>query len=179
MTETTPNKRYRWTRWLGEALFFLSLFLGLQFWQTRDVPSGPAPHFQGELASGSEISLDAWRTQHPGQAVLLYFWADWCPICKTVAGSVDAIGRDTPVLTVALQSGSAEHVARFLAEHQRRWLTMIDESGQITARYGFKGVPAFVVLDAAGNIRFVETGYSSEIGLRLRLWWAERFRGDV
>ena len=28
------------------------------------------------------------------------------------------------------------------------------------------------ILDPAGNIRFVSQGYTSEIGLRLRLWWA-------
>lgn len=176
MSASLQKQAARWKRWLLEAAIFLSIFLGVQLWQTRDVPRGPAPQFHGTLASGGEISLDAWRAQHGGEAVLLYFWADWCPICKTVAGSVDAIAHDSPVLTVALQSGAADRVARFLAERQRNWPTVIDENGHITASYGFKGVPAFVVIDPSGIIRFVESGYSSEIGLRLRLWWAGRFR---
>jgi hypothetical protein len=28
------------------------------------------------------------------------------------------------------------------------------------------------VIDAAGRIRFREVGYTTEPGLRLRLWWA-------
>ncbi len=175
MSKILPTPPARWKRWLLEGALVLSILLGVQLWQTRDVPRGPAPQFQGVLASGGEISLDAWRVQHPGQAVLLYFWADWCPICKTVAGSVEAISHDRPVLSIALQSGSAGQVAQYLAEHRRNWPTVIDENGQITARYGFKGVPAFLIVDAAGNTRFVETGYTSEIGLRLRLMWAERF----
>lgn len=169
------KKQSRWKRWLGEGLLFLSLFLGVQLWQTRDVPSGTAPQFHGVLASGGEISLNAWRAQHAGRPVLLYFWAEWCPICNTVAGNVDTLARDFPVLTVALQSGSPARVAQMLAEHQRRWTTVVDEDGAITALYGFKGVPAFAIIDAAGNIRFVETGYTSEVGLRLRLLWASKF----
>jgi thiol-disulfide isomerase/thioredoxin len=178
MNENKFGKAGRWKRWLGEAALFLCIFLGVQLWQTRDVPRGSAPLFQGVLASGGEISLDAWRAQHAGQPVLLYFWADWCPICKTVAGSVDALSREHAVLTIAMQSGPPAQVARGLAEHQRDWSTVVDEDGRITARYGFKGVPAFVILDAAGNIRFVESGYTSEAGLRMRLWWAEHFSGS-
>jgi thiol-disulfide isomerase/thioredoxin len=175
MDKIIPQQAALWKRWLLEAAIFLSLLLGVQLWQTRDVPGGPAPPLRGTLARGGEISLDAWRAQHPGQAVLLYFWADWCPICKIVAGSVNAINDDWPLLTIALQSGPDSQVAQTLAEQQHDWLTVVDPNGQITARYGFKGVPAFVVLDAAGNIRFVDAGYTSEMSLRLKLWWAEHF----
>ena len=175
MSQVNLNKRNRWQRWLVEAAFFLSILLGVHLWQTRDVPRGVAPPFQGTLADGGDISLERWRAQHPSHPVLLYFWADWCPICKTVAGSVDALGYDWPVLSIAMQSGPAQQVAQTLVEHQRHWPTVVDERGQITARYGLKGVPAFVILDTAGNIRFVETGYTSELGLRLRMEWAKRF----
>lgn len=177
MSETVPKPFARWKRWLLEGALFFCILFAIQYWEARDVPRGPAPQFQGILAGGGETSLAAWRAQHPGKPVLLYFWAGWCPICKTVAGSVDAIARDWPVLTVAMQSGAEERVAKFLDEHQRGWPTIVDEDGQITARYRFRGVPAFAVVDAAGDIRFVETGYTSEIGLRLRLWWAKRTAG--
>jgi hypothetical protein len=38
-----------------------------------------------------------------------------------------------------------------------------------------KGVPLHLVVDGAGRIRFVETGYTTPWGLRARLWWAETF----
>jgi thiol-disulfide isomerase/thioredoxin len=174
MSENSPDKTARWKHWLLEGALVLSIFLGVQIWQTRDVPRGSAPQFQGVLASGGEITLDAWRAQHPGKPVLLYFWADWCPICKTVAGSVDALSRDHAVLSIAMQSGPPARVIQTLAKHRHDWSTVVDESGEITARYGFKGVPAFVVVDGDGNIRFVESGYTSEMGLRARLWWAGR-----
>jgi hypothetical protein len=36
-------------------------------------------------------------------------------------------------------------------------------------------VPAFVVVDAEGRLRMPTVGYTSELGLRLRLWWAGVF----
>jgi hypothetical protein len=39
-------------------------------------------------------------------------------------------------------------------------------------QYGTRVVPAFIIVDPAGNVRAVSIGYTSEIGLRLRLWWA-------
>jgi hypothetical protein len=32
-----------------------------------------------------------------------------------------------------------------------------------------------VVVDSHGQIRFAEVGYTSEVGMRLRLWWAQTF----
>lgn len=179
MSEKVPHLHARWKRWLLEGVLFLGIFLGIQWWQTRDVLRGPAPQFAGTLASGGETTFDAWRGLHSGRPVLLYFWADWCPICKTVAGSVDSIAGDWPVLTIAMQSGPADRVARTLGEQRRQWPTVVDEEGRIFASFGFRGVPAFAIVDAAGNIRFVETGYTSELGLRLRLWWVSTAAAGV
>ena len=35
------------------------------------------------------------------------------------------------------------------------------------------GVPSTFVIDTAGRIRHAGTGYSTELGLRLRPWWTE------
>ena len=54
------------------------------------------------------------------------------------------------------------------------WPTLPDPAAAVLRQYGLAGVPAFVVIDPAGDVRFVSVGYTSEIGLRLRLWWAGR-----
>ena len=47
-----------------------------------------------------------------------------------------------------------------------------DEYGEIAKQWSVKGVPASFIIAADGNIRFVEVGYTTELGLRARLWWA-------
>ena len=76
--------------------------------------------------------------------------------------------------SVAIQSGTAEQVARVMAEKGYRWPTLPDPAGEVLRQYGLAGPPAFIVINPAGDVRFVSLGYTSELGLRLRLWWAGR-----
>lgn len=172
MSENKPTPR--WLRWLGEGLLFASIFVGIQLWQTREAAFGSAPQFSGQLVDGSTFNLGNWRQAHAGQAGLIYFWAEWCPVCRTTAGNVSAIAGEWPVISIASQSGNSAQINETMAERDYPWPTLADPGGGLMKSYGLPGVPAFVVLDPAGNIRFVSLGYTSEIGLRLRLWWAGR-----
>lgn len=175
--------RQNWVSHLGTLLMFLVLYAGIHAWQTRSVPSGAAPVFSAPLAgpqvtgsaAAGTVSLASWQAAHPGQAVALHFWADWCPICRAEEHSVSRLSQDWPVLSVAMQSGDAARVQRVLTQRQLAWPTAIDADGQIAKRYGLAAVPALVVIDPQGQIRFATVGYTSEIGMRLRLWWAQTF----
>ena len=169
-----PTRRPRWQRWLIDAVLIALVFAAVQLWQTRHVPAGPAPAFAGPLAAGGQGSLAAWRAAHPGGPVAVYFWADWCPICQTTAGNVSKISADWPVTSIATQSGTPAKIAKFMQEKGYRWPTLPDPQGKILSQYGLPGTPAFVIINPAGDIRFVSVGFTSEIGLRLRLWWASR-----
>jgi len=168
------GKPARWRRWALEAVLFIAIVAGVQLWQARDAPRGAAPGFAGQLVDGRPFDLAAWRATHAGRPLLLYFWAEWCPICRTTAGSVSNVSADWPVTSVAIQSGPAEQVARVMYEKGYLWPTLPDPAGAVLRQYGLAGVPAFVIIDPAGDVRFVSVGYTSEIGLRLRLWWAGR-----
>ena len=165
--------------YLWNAVLALVVLFGVQAWQTRHVPSGLAPDLAIQVlrADGGvdSTTLQQWRAQHPGEPVALHFWAEWCPICRTEQHSVSRVARDWPVLSVAMQSGNAEDVGKVLHERQLPWATVIDQSGEVTRRHGFQSVPAFVVIDADGVMRTPTAGYTSELGMRLRLWWAGIF----
>ncbi|HMZ84263.1 MAG TPA: redoxin domain-containing protein, partial [Rhodocyclaceae bacterium] len=119
-------RRPRWQRYALEAGLFLLVFGAVQAWHARDVPRGPAPAFAATLAGGGQTSLADWRAAHPGRAVAVYFWADWCPICRAQQGSIDDLGRDWPVLTVAMQSGDGAAVSRVLRERGLNWAAAVD-----------------------------------------------------
>jgi thiol-disulfide isomerase/thioredoxin len=157
-------------------LLLIGLVLALNAWQTRDLPTGTAPEFTATLVGAvgtQDITLADWRAQHPGRAVALHFWAEWCPICRAEEGSISDLQRDWPVLTIAMRSGDAARVARVVAQRNLHWLAAVDADGSLSARYGLQAVPALVVLDASGRIRYASAGYTPEIGMRLRLWLAQ------
>lgn len=165
----TANRR-RWLRRLLEVAVAVLVFLLVQAWLTREAPRGPAPPVSGVLLDGSEVSLNDLK----GQPALLHFWATWCPICGLQQGAIDAIANDHAVLTVAMDEASAEEIRAYLQEAGVNYPVLHDPTGDIARHYAIRGVPTSFILDRAGNIRFVETGYSTGVGLRLRLWLAGR-----
>lgn len=167
---------FNWRAHALTLLMVVGVVLGANAWQTRHIPAGQAPGFQAPLAGAvgtQDVTLDAWRAQHAGRAVALHFWADWCPICRAEEENINALQQEWPVLTVAMRSGDTAKVARVLQQRQLPWLAAVDDDGSLSDRYGLKGVPALIVLDAQGRIRYASVGYTPEWSMRLRLWLAQ------
>lgn len=169
--------RMRWKSYLGNLVLVLVVLLGIQLWQTRRVPSGPAPDLAISIvrADGSLITttLSAWRALHPTQPVAIHFWAEWCPICRTEENSITRLSHDWPVLTVAMQSGDATQVRAALRKRDLPWQATLDPNGEITRAHGLHAVPSFIVVDTKGQIRTPTVGFTTEIGMRLRMWWVK------
>ncbi|CAN7420613.1 redoxin family protein [Acidovorax sp. LjRoot66] len=165
--------RRGWRQHLGTLLLAVLVVAGVDAWRTRDLPSGPAPDAAITLADGTTTTLDQWRAMHPGRAVALHFWADWCPVCKIEEPSVAALSADWPVLGIAMQSGPAARVAQVQRQRGMPWPTAVDPQAELSRAWGVRVVPALVVVDAQGQVRFATTGYTPGWGMRWRLWWAQ------
>ncbi len=164
--KTTASRR--WLRRAAEVALVLVVILGVRAYQQRDIVTGPAPALAGVLLDGRPFTLAPMA----GQTQLVHFWASWCPICRVEQGSIAALARDYPTVTVAMQSGGDDEVARYMQKEALSFPVLNDPEGVLAAQWGVRGVPASFIVDQAGGIRFVEVGYTTEIGLRLRLWLA-------
>lgn len=158
----------RLRRWSLELLLLIAIIGGVQWWQTRGVAEGPAPALQGMLLDGHAVSLQALQ----GQPVLVHFWATWCPICRLEEDSIDALARDHQVITIATTSGDAAAVRAYLQQQGLHFPVLLDETGEVGRAWGVKGVPASFIIDPAGDVVHATVGYTTGIGLRLRLWLA-------
>jgi peroxiredoxin len=146
----------------------LVLILGVRAWQHSGVASGPAPALSGTLLDGKPVTLKSFA----GQPVLVHFWATWCPICRAEQGSIDDLARSIPVITVAMQSGERNEVAEYLRKEALSFPVLNDPDAAIAKLWGVRAVPASFIVDGAGQIRYVEVGYTTGMGLRLRMWLA-------
>ena len=133
--------------------------------------SGPAPALAGFSLDGQALGL----TSAPERPVLVHFWATWCGICKFMDGNIANVAQDHPVITVALDSGGVAPVTAHLAERDLVMPVLLDNDGEISRRWGVRGVPTSFLIDTNGQIRNVTVGYTTELGLRARLLWLRYF----
>ncbi len=138
----------------------------IRSWVQRDMVAGLAPAIVANDLNGEQVTLMDYR----GEPVLLYFWASWCRICEFEQGGIQSVSQNWPVLSIAMQSGDPEEVAKFMESKGLQWRTIVDERADIAKRFGVAGVPAHFIIDANGYIRFRETGYTTSWGLRARLF---------
>ncbi len=146
---------------------FALVFFGVRFYQQADMPKGIAPAVAGITLSGQKISIE-----QSAKPVLLHFWATWCKICKWEQSAIESISKDYAVISIAIQSGDDSEVKSYIEKNGITVPVINDSFGQFAMDYGVRGVPSSFVIDKDGVIRAVEVGYTSEVGLRFRLWWA-------
>ncbi len=179
------SRKRVWLRRALELLLVIAVFMGVRAWQQRDIVSGKAPALHGELLDQRPFVMPA----KPGKPVLVQFWATWCAICRTEQGTIEKLAGENlagqklagenqvdarfGVVTVAMQSGTHESLCRFMAEQKLSFPVLNDPEGLVAATWGVHAVPASFIIDSSGQVRFVEIGYTTEIGLRLRLWLAQ------
>jgi thiol-disulfide isomerase/thioredoxin len=159
----------RWRSWLVYILFLLVVMQAANWWKTRDAASGNLSEFSGKLINGSSFTI----AEFTGEPVLFHFWATWCPICELENGTIQSISQDYRVISIASWSEGETEVKTYMQDNQLTFPVMLDTSGELAKSFGVKGVPASFILDPNGEITFVESGYSTELGLRVRLWLSE------
>jgi thiol-disulfide isomerase/thioredoxin len=167
MVNKTSSKRC--SIYAINVLLIVVAVAGVRAWQQRGMVSGAAPVLQGSTLAGRPYKL----TAHPERPVLVHFWATWCPVCRAEQGAIDAIAHgDANVITVAMQSGRPQEVVQYMTEQGIDFPVVNDPEGGLSRAWGVHAVPASFIIAPDGRIRFVEVGYTTGIGLRLRLWWA-------
>jgi peroxiredoxin len=123
-----------------------------------------APDFTLRDASGRPVRLSQVLAQ---KAVLLNFWATWCPPCREEMPSMERVYRDyqargLEILAVSLDLGTEASVAArvnaFMAELRLTFPALLDLSGEATRAYRIRALPVTLLIDRQGQIRALEIG---------------------
>jgi peroxiredoxin len=157
----------RW-RWWAQIATGVALLLAVRTYTLRGVASGPAPALVGRDLDGHAVSL----VDLSGKPVMVHFWATWCPVCRAESGSIDALAREHPVVTVATSSGQAESIRAAMNQSGVRFPVVVDAGGDIARAWGVSRFPTSFFLGTDRRIRYAESGFTTGIGLRARLWLA-------
>ena len=125
-----------------------------------------APDFHKQSLDGAEIRLSDLR----GKAVLLDFWASWCPPCRDEAPALSQVYRDLQgeeleFIGVALDeniNGALGHIQEFGLQYPNVW----DSEGLLAISYGVARLPVKFFIDADGRVVERWEGPIDEIQLR-------------
>ena len=172
--EKMPTKPWQktWIRHLITVVVFFALYFAVRPFMQGDVIQGDVPQMQVESITGQNIDLQAMNQQ--GKPVLVHFWATWCSICEFSKEGIEDLAKDYFVINIATQSADDDQLLEYAKTHNMNPnLIVNDFDGVWMEMFGARAVPADFIIDANGEIAFVEVGLSSSWGLRFRLWLAE------
>jgi thiol-disulfide isomerase/thioredoxin len=116
----------------------------------------------------SEKPVEVRPEPAPGRALLLHFWATWCPECvEDLANLAEASAGCDRVRAVAVNAGdSAEQVQAYLARHAMRLTVLRDPAGQTWRTLDGRGLPM--------NAYWSARGHETDLGPKTREQWKER-----
>ena len=102
-----------------------------------------------------------------GQVRIVDFWATWCEPCRDQFPVLERLARahqqdGLTVYTVSMDEDLAQ-VKAFVAANPFPFLTLWDKGGARHAeRLGIERLPATLLVDRAGQVRFVHHGYQQK-----------------
>jgi len=150
------------------VIFAVMLFVAsnlLSYLRSPELTNGSLPRIEATLIDGS--SFKSKETE--GRALVVHFWATWCPTCKAEASNIQALSEEYEVLTIAVNSGSDDALRRYMQQNGYRFRVLNDAEGQWAARFNVEVFPTTFIFDAKGELRFTEVGYTTTLGLKGRL----------
>jgi len=160
-------RQIRWKKWLVDLAVAAAVVAAVGAWQGRDLlgSGGTAPALPEGRLDGPRFDA---ATLH-GRKAIVAFWAPWCGVCKLEMPTLNALAREgVAVIGVALSYGDEEAVRRFASEHELVFPVLLGDERTGEA-WAVDAYPTLYVVDEQGRIEHAVVGFTTELGLRLRL----------
>jgi peroxiredoxin len=159
--------RYRWIVGIGLVAVIGIAWIGWSRSRTLELPvrEAPQPGYRApdfSLPALGEETLTL--SQLRGQAVVLNFWATWCPPCRAEMPAFQRLyaryaDRGLTVIAInAAFSDTPEAVADFRQHYGLTFPILLDASGEVNRSYRITALPTTFFIDPQGMIREVVVG---------------------
>ncbi|MDI3298703.1 MAG: TlpA disulfide reductase family protein [Bacillota bacterium] len=144
----------RWTTWLALGILLVALVGAFLFSRGGGRPrlGATAPDFTLERLDGGSLRLADLR----GKAVLINFWASWCPPCREETPALVAFAQRYGRQVVVLGVDVAETAATVRAYAQSSGIgypVLLDRDKSVATAYGLSGYPESWFVAPDGRLR--------------------------
>jgi len=127
--------------------------------QATVAAQAPAPDFTLKGADGRNLRLQEQR----GQVVLVNFWATWCGPCRQEMPHLNRLYdkyRSSGFTLLAVNIDDDPRTAvNTAAKMGLRFPVLLDTDKAVSKRYDLGSMPATVLIDRDGKVRFLHRGY--------------------
>ncbi|MCY7314329.1 MAG: TlpA family protein disulfide reductase [Rubrivivax sp.] len=142
-----------------QHLLFTLLLAGSAIAQANITPQALAPDFTLKGADGRNMRLAEQR----GQVVLVNFWASWCGPCKQEMPHLNRLYDKYRASGFTLLAINIDDDAKLGAATAAKWglrfPVLLDADKKVTRQYDLGAMPATVLIDRDGKVRFLHRGY--------------------
>jgi thiol-disulfide isomerase/thioredoxin len=151
-----------------EVALFVALLLAVNAWQSRDVRAGQLVTLSFATLDGEPFSPASLH----GKPTLLVVWAPWCGVCRLESQNVSwvrrLVGDRANVLSLAVQYQALSQVRAFVQAQEVDYPVLLGGREGAVA-LGVHAYPTALFLDEHGRIESAAVGYTTTLGLLLRL----------
>ena len=169
----TKETRKKIISWINQGLIFLGIFLAITWWQQKDMlqisSDSLAPSFSLVDMVGEVVQFDPADQE---QKTLVYFFAPWCGVCHVSINNIEAIKKSSEgkikFYAIALDWQSKQEVEAFLTEHDLTMPVLLG-TRETSDKFKIGGFPSYYVIDRSGILQSKDMGYTTELGMRVRL----------
>jgi thiol-disulfide isomerase/thioredoxin len=129
----------------------------------------PLPPFSMTTTAGATLASASLK----GKVTIIDFWATWCAPCKMISPVMQGLHKDYQAKGVKVigastrEEGDAKALVTAYAKENGLTYTMTYDTQAYASQLGVRGIPCVVVVDQAGVVRKVVTGFHSGLGAEL------------
>jgi len=159
--------------WLFSILLSISVFLGLSWWQQKDMLARgdpvKIPSITLPTLLNSDYFLEFNNRQKP---TLVYFFAPWCRVCHASIENLEAIYQDQSdslqIVAIALDWRSENEVSEFVSQHELS-LPVLLGTPKTRGDFLIRAYPSYYLISRDATVVSRNIGYTTEAGMRWRL----------
>ena len=126
-------------------------------------PNAPAPDFTLRQLDGPNLRLGEQR----GRVVMVNFWATWCGPCRVelphLARLHDKYHRAGFVLLGVNIDDDANAAKALASKLGLKFPVLFDSQKKVVAAYDLNAMPATVLIDRDGRVRYLHRGYKEGV----------------
>ena len=115
----------------------------------------PVPKFDLPVIAGREVaSTDKLK----GRAILIEFWATWCPACRSSHPRLSAFAKEHPeVAVIGISDEDKDEISGYVKEHKPVF-TVAQAPEKMMGEWMASAIPMLVVVNKEGKVTFATFG---------------------